>query len=118
MKMLRAHFTEDEQLLSLPNTYEHQEGDHNELAEMLIHHLYVNYDAFILLLTKSQGTHFENSVDRIVYSIIMPPVVSVIVNYIVINKRLSGTALSLIRNEQKTGSYRNLNLGKMGFILL
>ena len=36
----------------------------------------------------------------IVYSIVMPPAVSVVVNYLVINKRLSRTALSLIRNEQ------------------
>lgn len=36
----------------------------------------------------------------IVYSIVMPPVVSVAVNFLVINRRLSQTALSLIRNEQ------------------
>lgn len=36
----------------------------------------------------------------IVYSIVMPPAVSVIVNFLVINRRLSQTALSLIRNEQ------------------
>lgn len=54
----------------------------------------------------------------IVYSIAMPPVVSVIVNYIVINKRLSQTALSLIRNEQKTNSTGNINLGRMKFIRL
>lgn len=33
---------------------------------MLIHHLYQNYDAFILLLTRSQGTAFEDSLDRLV----------------------------------------------------
>lgn len=36
----------------------------------------------------------------ILYSIVMPPVVSVIVNCFVINRRLSRTALSLMRNEQ------------------
>ena len=50
----------------------------------------------------------------LVYSIVMPPLVSVIVNVLVINKRLSKTALSLIKNEQKAGNYRNWNLGKMG----
>ncbi|MDE7132110.1 MAG: FtsX-like permease family protein, partial [Lachnospiraceae bacterium] len=40
------------------------------------------------------------SVYLIIYSMVMPPVVSVIVNYLVINKRLSQTALSLIRKEQ------------------
>lgn len=52
----------------------------------------------------------------IIYSIVMPPMVSAIVNYIVIRKRLSQTALSLIKNEQKVKINRNLNLGKMGFI--
>lgn len=52
----------------------------------------------------------------IVYSIFMPPLVSVLVNGIVMNKRLSGTALSLIKNEQKAGDCRNFNLGKMGFV--
>lgn len=66
VNMMREHFAADEQALSLPDIYEHQAGDHDEIAELLIHHLYQNYDAFILLLTKSQGTAFENSVDRIV----------------------------------------------------
>lgn len=54
----------------------------------------------------------------IVYSIVMPPVVSVIVNYLVINKQLSKTALSLMRNEQKEKNTGNGNLGKMKFIRL
>ena len=54
----------------------------------------------------------------IVYSIVMPPVVAVIMNWLVINKRLSCTALSLIRNEQKTKNAGNVNLGKMKFIKL
>ena len=52
----------------------------------------------------------------IVYSIVMPPVVSAIVNALVINKRLSRTALSLIRNEQKTGRTGNINLGSMKYL--
>lgn len=36
----------------------------------------------------------------IVYSIVMPPAVSVVVNYLAINRQLSRTALSLIRKEQ------------------
>lgn len=66
VNILTEHFREDEQILSLPNVYEKQEGDHDEIAEQLIHHLYRNYDAFILLLTKSQGTAFEDCLDRIV----------------------------------------------------
>lgn len=47
----------------------------------------------------------------IVYCVIMPPVISIIVNVLVIRKKLSKTALSLIKNEQdhlvnKTGNLR------------
>lgn len=52
----------------------------------------------------------------IIYSIVMPPVVSVIVNTLVINKRLSQTALSLIRNEQKTGHYSRVKIKSKNFI--
>lgn len=52
----------------------------------------------------------------IIYSIVMPPVVSVIVNTLVINKRLSQTALSLIRNEQKTGHYSRVKIKSRNFI--
>ncbi len=52
----------------------------------------------------------------IVYGVVMPPVISAIVNYIVINKKLSQTALSLIKNEQKISYRNNINLGKLGFL--
>ncbi|MBQ8786395.1 MAG: FtsX-like permease family protein [Oscillospiraceae bacterium] len=52
----------------------------------------------------------------IIYAVVMPPVISVIVNYIVISRRLSRTALSLIRNEQKISHRSKVNLGNMGFI--
>lgn len=52
----------------------------------------------------------------IVYAVVMPPVISVIVNYIVISKRLSRTALSLIRNEQNISHRSKINLGNLGFI--
>ncbi len=52
----------------------------------------------------------------IIYAVVMPPVISVIVNYIVISKRLSRTARSLIRNEQKISHRSKINLGNMGFI--
>lgn len=52
----------------------------------------------------------------IIYGVAMPPIISAIVNALVINKRLSQTALSLIRNEQKTNAIREIDLGKMGFI--
>lgn len=52
----------------------------------------------------------------IVYAVIMPPVVSVIVNYLVINKSLSRTALSLIKNEQKASRGKDIKLPDMPFM--
>ncbi len=52
----------------------------------------------------------------IIYAVVMPPVISVIVNYIVICKRLSKTALSLIKNEQNISHRSKIKLGNMGFI--
>ncbi len=54
----------------------------------------------------------------IIYSVAMPPVVSAVVNLLVINRRLSQTALSLIRKEQETKNTENWNLGRMNFIRL
>lgn len=52
----------------------------------------------------------------IIYAVVMSPVISAIVNYLVINKRLSRTALSLIKNEQKTDFRTGVDLKKMGFL--
>ena len=52
----------------------------------------------------------------IIYAVAMPPVVSFIVNYLVINKSLSRTALSLIRNEQKVTKGKDIQLGNMPFM--
>ncbi len=52
----------------------------------------------------------------IIYSMIMPPLISVIVNFPVINKRLSQTALSLIRGEQKPSKLRSVNLKGNNFV--
>lgn len=52
----------------------------------------------------------------ILYSLVMPAAVCVIVNIIVINKRLSHTALSLMRNEQKIRSYKNVNIRSKNFV--
>ncbi len=52
----------------------------------------------------------------VVYSVIMPPLISIIVNSLVINKRLSQTALSLIRGEQKPARLRNVRLKGNNFV--
>lgn len=51
------------------------------------------------------------------YALAMPPVIAILVNYMFVNKKLKCTALSLMRNEQKTNRIRDVRLGKrMGFI--
>ena len=52
----------------------------------------------------------------IIYCVVMPPVIAVAVNYIVINNKLSKTALSLIRNERKESRISNINLNRYSFI--
>lgn len=54
----------------------------------------------------------------IVYSVVMPVLVCVTVNLIVINKRLSQTALSLIRNEQKASGFRDVKIKSKSFVRL
>ena len=64
-QIMQAHFNEDDKIIMSPY-YDANEEDHSEVAQLLIHHIYTNYDAAILLLTKSQGSEYENIVDRIV----------------------------------------------------
>lgn len=53
----------------------------------------------------------------LVYGIVMPPVAAILVNTLVIWKRLSQPALRLLRNEQKKKPMRrNVTLGNMGFV--
>ncbi len=51
-----------------------------------------------------------------IYAVIMPPVVSMLVNRLVISKKLSKSALSLIRNEQTTDIRGRINIRKLSFI--
>lgn len=66
-RRLYEHFNSEDELN--PETYTHLDGDHDEFASGVICHLYANRDEFLLLLTKSQGTRFENVVDELVESI-------------------------------------------------
>lgn len=52
----------------------------------------------------------------LVYGLVLPPVISVIVNWLVIRRKLNKPALQMLRNEQKENRISNINLGKMGFI--
>ena len=60
---LEEHFEFDSNIAA---DYTQQEGDHDDLARMLVHHLYSNREAFLLLLTRAHGTSYENAVDEVV----------------------------------------------------
>lgn len=67
-EIMLAHFDEDENVvaeINADNTDDYID-DHSEVAQLLIHHIYKNYDSAILVLTKSQGSEYENIVERIV----------------------------------------------------
>lgn len=52
----------------------------------------------------------------IAYGVLLPPLICIVVNVLVINKKLSRTALSLMRNEQKTSDYKQFNIKTKDFI--
>ncbi len=64
--ILLRHFSEENEIMSEKDMNEHIEAGHDKFSAALIHHLYANYDAFTLLLKKSQGSRFEGCVDEIV----------------------------------------------------
>lgn len=61
--LLLKHFAAEHEI-PLSEMYKHIEDGHDQLSASLIHHLYSNFDAFMLLLTKAQGTRFERCVDE------------------------------------------------------
>lgn len=52
-------------MLSQPSSYVHADGDHDLFAEALVRHLYGNYDAFLLLIKKSQGSRYGDFIDEV-----------------------------------------------------
>ncbi len=72
MEMMNTHFAKDTLILTYWNVNKENlnilecKGDNEEFVQLLIHNLYANRDAFLLLLTKCQGTVFENCVDKVV----------------------------------------------------
>lgn len=65
-EILLRHFSEESGIMTEKDMLEHIEAGHDEFSAELIHHLYANYDAFTLLLKRSQGSRFEGCVDEIV----------------------------------------------------
>lgn len=71
IQMLSEHYGEHEVIfssVSAPSDIENAftPESHNDIEYKLVHLLYENYDAFLLLIEKSQGTRYEGCVDTIV----------------------------------------------------
>lgn len=68
-QMLQAHFQEEMDLVNAGTLLSIQAIDHQKdfgVAAELIHHMYLQRDNILLVLTKSQGTKYENIADRII----------------------------------------------------
>lgn len=52
----------------------------------------------------------------VIYAVVIPPVIAAIVNALVINKRLSAPALSLMRNEQNVRNISRMEIKSGGFV--
>ena len=59
--------------------------------------------------------HPQASIALLLYGIVMPPVLAALVNYIIIRRKLSEPALSLLRNEQKQGKVNQWKLEHFSF---
>lgn len=52
----------------------------------------------------------------VIYGLVMPIAVTILVNLLVIHKRLSLPALKLMRKEQRSSNISRLDLGRLGFV--
>lgn len=52
----------------------------------------------------------------LIYGIVLPPIIALIVNYLVINKKLSEPVLALLRNEKKNPKIIKINVKSKNFI--
>lgn len=52
----------------------------------------------------------------IVYGVVLPPVISALVNWLVIRGKLNRPALQMLKNEQKLRRMRQITLKKIGFV--
>ena len=65
-QMIFEHFKEDRDFLGQLNTMDLGNLDHSDMAEMVVDHIYKNYDAFILLLSGSKEDALEENIDEFV----------------------------------------------------
>lgn len=65
-KILTEHFLEDKEYMEHLDSMENMEMDHSDLSDMLVEYIYKYYDSFVLLLTASENTIYDNCIDEFV----------------------------------------------------
>lgn len=69
-RILEEHNREDERAMGSEGVStvppDSMMDEHGSIAEMIVDFLYDNYDEFLLLLTKAQGSEYENAADEFV----------------------------------------------------
>ena len=65
-QILARHFEEDRKEAARVSSLDDIYMDHSRISDMIVGYIYENYDSFILLLTASENTKYENVVDEFV----------------------------------------------------
>ncbi len=65
-KILHEHFKEDTDYMSHLRSIDDIEMDHADISDMIVEHIYDNYESIILVLNSSENTIYENIVDEFV----------------------------------------------------
>ncbi|MBO7514221.1 MAG: TetR/AcrR family transcriptional regulator [Lachnospiraceae bacterium] len=65
-KLLVEHFVEDREYMKSKGTVDEADMDHSDFSDMLVEYIYRYYDSFMLLITASENTVYENFIDEFV----------------------------------------------------
>ena len=65
-RMIMEHFKEDREFMIKIDSLDLGNIDHSDLAEMLVKHIYKNYDCFVLLLSGSKEDALDEIIDEFV----------------------------------------------------
>ena len=65
-RMIIVHFKEDRDFMTNIKSMDLGNLDHSDIAEMLVKHIYKNYDSFILLLSGSKDGALDEVIDEFV----------------------------------------------------
>ncbi len=82
-EILITHFSDDIKEVSGLGSLEDMDMDHSEISDRIVGYIYDNYDSFMLLLTASENTVYENVVDELVTMLdrSIPPMMAVVKGY-------------------------------------